>query len=163
MVRSVPFTAMPTNRHIDAVRVSCPCLFVPAGVAVFSTSMATTAQRAADQWSWAGEGFAVESAVAQICREGGARVSTNVILRDSCGRTTFFGGCQLALDATLVSPFHGDGTHRRRAITDVAVHVGMVTPCWSSLRGRRLVVIVVLGFRVGYRRQPRVPTSSVEI
>ena len=128
----MPFTAMPINRanQIDAVRVSdcpCPCLFVPGGVAVFSTSLATTAQRATDQGSWAGEGFAVESAVAQICREGGARVSTNVLLGDLCGRTTLFGGCQLALDATLVSPFHGDGTHRRRTITDVAVHVGVVT------------------------------------
>ena len=27
-------------------------------------------------------GYAVESAVAQICREGGARVSTNVMVRD---------------------------------------------------------------------------------
>ena len=28
---------------------------------------------------------------------------------------TLFGGCQLALDATVVSPLHGDATHRRRA------------------------------------------------
>ena len=27
-------------------------------------------------------GFAVENAVAQICREGGARVSTNIFVRD---------------------------------------------------------------------------------
>ena len=34
---------------------------------------------------------------------------------------TLFRGCQLALDATLVSPLHGDGTHRRGAdITDGA-------------------------------------------
>ena len=26
-----------------------------------------------------------------------------------------FGGCQLALDSTVVSPLHGDGTHRRRS------------------------------------------------
>ena len=26
-----------------------------------------------------------------------------------------FGGCQLAIDATVVSPLHSDGTHRRRA------------------------------------------------
>ena len=76
-------------------------------------------------------GFAAESAVAQICREGGARVSTNVMLRDldispphsSDGRRLevvaeglcLFGGCQLALDATVVSTLHGDGTHRRKA------------------------------------------------
>ena len=35
------------------------------------------------------------------------------------GSLCLFGGCQLALDATLVSPLHGDGTHRRGAdITD---------------------------------------------
>ena len=28
---------------------------------------------------------------------------------------TLFGRCQLALDATVVSPLHGDATHRRRA------------------------------------------------
>ena len=76
-------------------------------------------------------GFAAESAVAQVCREGGARVSTNVMLRDldispphsSDGRRLevvaeglcVFGGCQLALDATIVSALHGDGTHRRKA------------------------------------------------
>ena len=77
----------------------------------------------------------MESAVAQICREGGARVSTNVLLGDLCGRTTLFGGCQMALDATLVSPFHGDGTHRRRTITDVAVHVGVVTALLVVIAG----------------------------
>ena len=76
-------------------------------------------------------GFAAEGAVAQICREGGARVSTNVMLRDldispphsSDGRRLevvaeglcLFCGCQLALDATVVSTLHGDGTHRRMA------------------------------------------------
>ena len=34
------------------------------------------------QGLWAGEVFAVEVAVARICREGGARVSTNVMVRD---------------------------------------------------------------------------------
>ena len=28
---------------------------------------------------------------------------------------TLFGRCQLAIDATVVSPFHSDGTHRRKA------------------------------------------------
>ena len=70
-------------------------------------------------------GFAVESAVEQICRQAGARVSTNVMIRDLdiAGSNTdarrlevvaeglsIFGGVQLALDATLVSTHHGDGT-----------------------------------------------------
>ena len=67
-------------------------------------------------------------------------MSTNVMLRDldisppqnSDGRRvevvaeglTLFGGCQLALDATLVFPLHGDGTHRRGAdFTDGAAFV----------------------------------------
>ena len=77
-------------------------------------------------------GYAVESAVAQICREGGARVSTNVMVRDldiAQGNSdshrleviaeglSLFGGVQLALDATLVSAHHGDGTPLRKADT----------------------------------------------
>ena len=77
-------------------------------------------------------GFAVENAVAQICREGGARVSTNIFLRDvdldlehvsTDGRRlevvaeglSLFGCSQLALDATLVSALHGLGIHRKNA------------------------------------------------
>ena len=66
----------------DASDCPCPCLFVLAGVAVFSTPLATTEWRAADQ-GLGRRGFAVESVVAQICREGGARVSPNLMLRDS--------------------------------------------------------------------------------
>ena len=75
-------------------------------------------------------GFAVESAVEQICREAGARVSTNVMIRDLdiAGSNTdaqrlevvaeglsIFGGVQLALDATLESAHHGDGTPLRKS------------------------------------------------
>ena len=75
-------------------------------------------------------GFAVESAVEQICLEAGARVSTNVMIRDLdiAGSNTdarrlevvaeglsIFGGVQLALDATLVSTHHGDGTRLRKS------------------------------------------------
>ena len=66
---SVPFTAMLTNRVTlfeaeqsesccsDASVCLCPCLFAPAGVAVFSTPLATTEQCAADQGFWAAEGL----------------------------------------------------------------------------------------------------------
>ena len=79
----------------------------------------------------------MEVAVARICREGGARVSTNVKVRDLDfsqvpgvdGRRlevvaeglSLFGGAQLAIDATLVSALRGDGdcqgwhTHTRRS------------------------------------------------
>ena len=74
----------------------------------------------------------MESAVAQICREGGARVSTNVMVRDldivqgnSDSRRleviaeglSLIGRVQLALDATLVFAHHGDGTPLRKADT----------------------------------------------
>ena len=91
-------------------------------MAVHSTLLANTAQRAAQE---------EQSAIAQIFREGGARVSTNVMVRDLdiapthrrylfrlevvAEGLTLFGGCQLAIDATVVSPLHSDGTHRRRA------------------------------------------------
>ena len=86
-------------------------------------------------------GFAVENAVASVCREAGARVSTNVMVRDLDllapqafdGRRLevvaeglpLFGGMQLAIDATLVSPLHCDGTARPGAarIDGVALQV----------------------------------------
>ena len=58
-------------------------------------------------------GFALESAVARVCREAGARVSADVFLQ---GRIVViadgllvFHGAQLAIDATLVSPLRADG------------------------------------------------------
>ena len=68
---------------------------------------------------------------AQICREAGARVTTNVHVRDMDlavfnnldGRRlevvadglTLWHGAQLAIDTTLVSPLHRDGSARARA------------------------------------------------
>ena len=73
-------------------------------------------------------GYAVESAAARVCREAGARVTTNVMLRDldlflpqrADGRRLevvadglpLFDGAQLAVDTTLVSPLHCDGSAR---------------------------------------------------
>ena len=73
-------------------------------------------------------GFAVERVVARVCREGGARVSTNIMVRDMdlavpipgdsrrievlADGLALFGGVQLAIDTTLVSPLHADGTAR---------------------------------------------------
>ena len=66
-----------------------------------------------------GRSAALESAAARVCREAGARVSTNIFVRDldiAMVNTTdsrrlevvadglpFFGGAQLAIDTTLVS------------------------------------------------------------
>ena len=62
--------------------------------------------------------FALESAVSQICRESGARVTTNVMLRRLevvAEGLTLYGWCQVALDPTLVSPLRGGGVPRRNA------------------------------------------------
>ena len=79
-------------------------------------------------------GFAVESAGARICREAGARVSTNVFVRDLdldapnvhdarrleiiAEGLPLFGGAQLAIDTTLVSAHHCDGSARRGGATN---------------------------------------------
>ena len=76
-------------------------------------------------------GFPLEQAAAQVCREAGARVRTNTFVRDMDlegvhvldGRRlevvadglTLWHGAQLAIDTTLVSPLHRDGTARRTA------------------------------------------------
>ena len=82
-------------------------------------------------------GFAVESAAARICREAGGRVVTNVFLRDLdlpvpvndglrlevvVDGFAVFGGAQLAMDTTVVSSFHCDGSpHRGTADVDGTV------------------------------------------
>ena len=80
-------------------------------------------------------GFALESAAARVCREAGARVSTNIFVRDldivaaraedqrrieviAEGLPVFH---HLAIDTTLVSPVRADGeTHRQCQDTDGA-------------------------------------------
>ena len=72
----------------------------------------------------------LERAAACICREAGARVATNVFLRDlnlglplTDGRRLevvahglpAFGGVQVAVDVTLISPLRRDGSSRPRA------------------------------------------------
>ena len=76
-------------------------------------------------------GYPLECAAAQVCREAGARVSTNILVRDLDlvahnnldGRRleviadgpTLWHGAQLAIDTTLVSPLRRDGSARARA------------------------------------------------
>ena len=76
-------------------------------------------------------GYPMETVSARICREAGARVRTNVMVRDLDlgafnrldGRRLeiiadglpLWRGAQLAVDATLVSPIKADGTARRHA------------------------------------------------
>ena len=78
---------------------------------------------------------------------------------------TLFGGSQLAMDATVVSPLHADGTHRRKADTTDGQSIGGGTQAqgkniprvvpweWSRAaggrrRGRRQIVPANQGFLV---------------
>ena len=80
----------------------------------------------------------MESAAARIFRERGARVTVNMTVRDMdlhlpnardarrleivADGLQLFGGVQLAVDTTLVSPLHGDGSpHQGAANIDGAV------------------------------------------
>ena len=94
------------------------------------------------QEGWlARRGFAVEIAAAKVCREAGARVSSNIMVRDLDlpapqqafdGRRLevvaeglpIFGSMQLAIDTTLVCALHRNGTARRGAAArdGVALH-----------------------------------------
>ena len=76
-------------------------------------------------------GFALESAAARVCREAGARMTTNVMVRDldlgvmnvqDTRRLEVIpdglplrGGAQLAVDTTIVSALHCDGTSQQGA------------------------------------------------
>ena len=74
-------------------------------------------------------GYAVESATARVCREAGGRVATNLLVRDLYFSVavndarrlevvvdvlSLHGGAQLAVDTSLVSALHCDGTHQTR-------------------------------------------------
>ena len=82
-------------------------------------------------------GFPLERAAAQICREAGGRVGVDRFVRDLdlvlfngfdqrrieviVDGLTLWHGAQLAVDTTLVSPLHGDGSARRNAATTSGV------------------------------------------
>ena len=82
-------------------------------------------------------GFPLEVAAAQVCREAGARVTTNIFVRDMdlavvnvmdsrrlevvADGLTAFRGAQLAIDTTLVSAIRRDGTARPGAATRAGV------------------------------------------
>ena len=75
----------------------------------------------------------MESCAAHICREAGARVSTNIRVQDLdllpggqlddrrlgvvVDGLPLFHGAQLAIDTTLVSPVRADGAPRRQCAT----------------------------------------------
>ena len=121
-------------------------------------------------------GFAVESAAARVCREAGARVATNLFVRDmdlgvTSGRDGFgsakregqqrrlevvadglplFGGVQLALDTTLVSEVQGDGEPTKGVADRDGVGLRRARRCQEQTYPE-LVQPVVFGLEVGGR------------
>ena len=113
----------------------------------------------------------LERAVARVCREAGARVATNVFLRDlnlgmplSDGRRLEvvanglpgFGGVQVAVDATLVSPVRRDGTNRPRADAEPGLALQEATDhkrrrTETEFRGAARCRLVVVALEVGGR------------
>ena len=117
-----------------------------------------------------GRGFSVESAAARVCREARARVSTNVFVRDldlavvgQDGRRLevvadglpLFGGAQLAIDTTLVSPIRADGLPRRQCADVDGAALAQARRrkqrTYPELDGHGRARLVVLAAKVGGR------------
>ena len=124
---AVPFLALPTSRltKLDPP-VFRTLLLRRLRLPLPLTMLACGCGRLLD--AFGRRGFALESAMVRICREGGARVMTNVLVRDLdlnlhdhvdarrldivADGLPLFGGVQLASDTTLVSAVRQDGTPR---------------------------------------------------
>ena len=117
-------------------------------------------------------GFAVESAAARVCREGGGRVTTNIRIQDMdivapnrlderrikilVDGLPLFHGAQIAVDTTLVSVLRRDGVPRPRCpdVDGAALEVARRTKerRYAELSGRHgRTRLVVLGAEVGGR------------
>ena len=147
--------------------------------AVHLIVLAIIAPRVPEQ-GWLGRrGYAVESAATRVCREAGARVTTNVMIRDMDlpvpeargGRRIeivadglpLFGGAQLAVDVTLVSPLHCDGSPVAGAdVSDGAVLIAArrrkERTCPELVGPRARARLVVLAGEVGGRWSQEVNT-----
>ena len=109
------------------------CPLASACVAVLSTAFGHHRASCSRAGVPGRRGFAMESAVARVCREAGDRVSANVFLRDLdlpigvldqrrieviAERLPVFHRAQLAIDDTLVSPLRADGEPHRRCLDE---------------------------------------------
>ena len=112
----------------------------------------------------------MERAAARICREAGATVSTNVLVRDLNTHTTqhddrrievianglpLWNGCQLAVDTTLVSPLTAAGQPRRHQGSTAAAALRIARRAkartYPELTGAGRARLVVLGIEIGGR------------
>ena len=85
-------------------------------MAVPLTLLATIVQLVLVQGCWQDGALRWRVLDARVCREEGARVTTNVMVRDKrrleviADGLSLHGGAQLAIDTTIVSALHCDGT-----------------------------------------------------
>ncbi len=113
----------------------------------------------------------MEKATARMCREAGARVAENMMLRDMnlnrisqrdarqievvANGLPLYGGAQLAVDATLVSPVRRDGTAQPNAATEDGAQLtqarGRKERKYRELLASRRCRLVVLAVEVGGR------------
>ena len=150
---------------------SSHCLFrcILAGVAVKLTSLATTEHCVHKQACWA-KRVRIGKCDSQSLPGGRWRVTTNVMVRDLdlddpraadarrlevvVDGSPLCGGCQLAVDATVVSALHCDGSPHRGAVDGVVLHRARrrkertYPELWGLEGGPRFVV---LGIEVGGR------------
>ena len=122
---ALPFVFLPARWHVSTLDCSGSCSSVVSGF--LSLHLPATAGVFGHQ-VLGRRGFALESAAARVCREAGARVGTNILVRDldlvpqgrpdSCRLEVvadglpLFHGAQLAINTTLVSPVGRDGLPR---------------------------------------------------
>ena len=106
-------------------------------------------------------GFASESAAARVCREAGARVTTNVMVRDLdllpmdrvdarrlevvADGLPLFHGAQVALDTTLVSPLRRDGTRHGTSLLRARRRKERAYPELSGEHGKARLVVLASG------------------
>ena len=110
---------------------------------VYSTALATIVHRAHRQGFWEDMGLHWRALWHAFCREAGFRVATNLLVRDlllvppNDGRRLkvvvdglpVYGGAQLAVDTTLVSALHCDGSARRGAAARDGVALAEARRC----------------------------------
>ena len=154
------------------LRLPFLCLNASAGVAFLLTPLGHLRAACSRTRALGRRGFALESALARVCREAGGRVATNLFVRNmdlgvprvgDNGRLEvvvdglpFFGGAQLVIDTTLVSALKANGEPRRGAADGdgVALAVGRRTKertCPELLDPGRRARHVVFAVEVGGR------------
>ena len=120
----------------------------------------------------------VERVVAQICREAGRRVATDVFLRELnlglpitdarrlevvANGLPSFHGAQVAVDVTLVCPIQRDGCPRPGADTEPGLALTQAeerkSRTYPEFGQQGRCKLVVLALEVGGRCDPNVPSS----